>query len=71
MSLISEQDKLIGPVGIDTDLIKSGKRVIRDIDFPELDGKEIINISKENITVHNNITEQISRFLLNSIEISI
>ena len=36
-------------MGIDQELIKVGKRVIKDNDFSYLNGKELTNINKENL----------------------
>ena len=66
--IIYQEDKLIGPISIDTDIIKTGKRIIKDNNYPELNGKEITNVSKENTMIQNDITKQMLEFLLDSIE---
>lgn len=44
-----EGDKLVGPILIDTELIKQGRRVIKDKDFPNLQGKELKSVCKEGL----------------------
>lgn len=39
---------LLGPVSIDTELIKTNKRVILDEEYPNLNGMEIVDLVKHN-----------------------
>jgi hypothetical protein len=43
-----DSDRITGPACIDLNQIKQGKRIIDDLNFQDIDGKEITNISKEN-----------------------
>ena len=40
---------IIGPITLDLELIKEGKRIVDDLDFPEFHKKEIKNVMKHDI----------------------
>lgn len=50
---IYNNDVLCGPINIDTEIVKSGKRIIKDDDFPLYNGKEITNVTKYEIPNHD------------------
>ena len=45
---ILENNTLRGPLAINTELIINGKRIIKDEDYPNYDGLEIIDLVKHN-----------------------
>ena len=61
-------ENIEGPLSIDTELIKVGKRVIKDEEFPHLTGKEIKNLTKEGLFDSKNIPTQIKSLILTKIE---
>jgi len=56
-------DDVSGPINIDLEAIKNNKRIIDDVEYPEINKQKIINVNKDNLL--KELPENIKSFLSN------